>query len=268
MENSNPPPVNSRYDLFSRGIFVDPMVPVSRLQNLAQRLRPLATNIELLRIGADEDGGYLIPNDLEGIGTCFSPGVDQIASFEAGLLQYGIHSHLADFSVDGAPQGVQVASFVKKFIGANNDDKFISLERWMRDTPGYEESKDYILQMDIEGGEYESILSTPDNILSRFRIAAIEFHNIETWAQGDYLSLVEATFGKLLNLFHVVHNHPNNAMGVVNLNGFLAPRLFEITLLRKDRVSKTSGFAKLPHPLDRPNIAGRPDLHFPPSWMT
>ena len=268
MENSVPAPVNSRYDLFSRGIYVDPMVPVSRLQNMARRLRPLSIDIALLRIGAEEDGGYLIPDDLKGIDTCFSPGVDQIASFEAGLLPYGIRSHLADFSVDGVPQGVEVASFVKKFIGANNDDKFMSLERWMRDTPGYGESKDYILQMDIEGGEYESILSTPDKVLSRFRIAAIEFHNIETWAQGDYLSIVEATFGKLLNLFYVVHNHPNNAMGVVDLNGFLAPRLFEITLLRKDRVSKPNGFARLPHPLDRPNIATRPDLHFPENWMS
>ena len=260
-------PTNSRYDLFSRGIYVDPMAPVSQLQKLAHSLRPVATDIGLLRIGAEEDGGYLIPNDLEGISTCFSPGVDQIASFEAGLLQHGIRSHLADFSVDGVPQSVPVASFIKKFIGANNDEKFISLEKWMKDSPEYGDSKDFILQMDIEGGEYESILSTPNEILSRFRIMAIEFHNIETWSQKDYLSLVEATFGKLLNLFHVVHNHPNNAMGVVNLNGFLAPRLFEITLLRKDRVTKTNGFAKLPHPLDRPNIAGRPDLHFPDGWM-
>ena len=268
MENTVNHPVNSRYDLFSRGIYVDPMAPVARLQALAHRLRPVSTDIELLRVGADEDGGYLIPNDLEGISTCFSPGVDQIASFEAGLLSYGIASHLADFSVDGVPQGVSVASFTKKFIGANDNDMYMSLEKWVKDSPEYSQGKDFILQMDIEGGEYESLLSTPIEILSRFRIAAIEFHNIETWAQSDYLSIVEATFGKLLNLFHVVHNHPNNAMGVVNLNGFLAPRLFEITLLRKDRVHKTHGLAKLPHPLDRPNIAGRPDLHFPDGWMT
>lgn len=268
MKESVGHPPNSRYDLFSRGIYVDPMAPVSRLQKLAHQLRPVVTNIDLLRIGAEEDGGYLIPDDLEGINTCFSPGVDQIASFEAGLLQYGIHSHLADFSVDGVPQGVPVASFIKKFIGANNDEKFISLEKWVKDSTASDDSRDLILQMDIEGGEYESILSTPNEILNRFRIVAIEFHNIETWAQGDYLSLVEATFGKLLNLFHVVHNHPNNAMGVVDLNGFLAPRLLEITLLRKDRVSHINGFAKLPHPLDRANVLGRSDLHFPDCWKT
>lgn len=260
-------PVNSRYDLFSRGIFVDPIVPIARLQALAHRIRPVATNVPLLRIGAEEDGGYLIPDDLAGISACYSPGVDQIASFETALLQHGIPSHLADLSVDGPPPGTAAASFIKKFIGANNTEDYISLQKWIADTEGSHSEGDLLLQMDIEGGEYESILSTPDSVLSRFRIIAIEFHNIETWGQGHFLSLVEATFGKLLNLFHVVHNHPNNAMGIVDLNGFLAPRLFEITLLRKDRVKETHGFAKLPHALDRPNLLDRPDIVFPEGWL-
>jgi hypothetical protein len=260
-------PANSRYDLFSRGIYVDPMVETDRLRRLAQRLRPVRTNIDLIRMGAEEDGGYLVPDDLAGISACFSPGVDQVASFEAGLLKYGIRSHLADFSVDHVPQGVPVASFTKKFIGASDNDKFMSLEKWVTSSPEYSSDNDLVLQMDIEGGEYESLLSTPNEILRLFRVATIEFHNIETWGQRDYLSLVEATFEKLLNIFHVVHNHPNNAMGIVDMNGFLAPRLFELTLLRKDRVSKIEGFATVPHPLDRPNLPLVPDIGFPEGWV-
>lgn len=37
---------------------------------------PLTTNIELIRVGSNFDGGYLVPNDLQGIEACFSPGVD------------------------------------------------------------------------------------------------------------------------------------------------------------------------------------------------
>ncbi len=260
-------PVNSRYDLFSRGIFVDPIVPVDRLRKLAQKIRPLNTNIELLRIGAEEDGGYLIPNDLDGISSCYSPGVDQIASFETGLLKYGIPSHLADYSVDAPPKGTSAASFIKKFIGANTIENFISLEKWIEDTGGSSIETDLLLQMDIEGAEYESILSTPNSVLNRFRIIAIEFHNIETWAQSHFLSLVEATFEKLLNQFYVVHSHPNNAMGIVDLNGFLAPRLIEITFLRKDRVNSIYGYANLPHKADRPNLLDRPDILFPNDWV-
>jgi len=260
-------PVNSRYDLLSRGIFVDPIVPIARLKALAQKIRPITTNFELLRIGADEDGGYLIPDDLEGISTCFSPGVDQIASFETDLLRFGISSHLADQSVDGPPANVKVASFIKKFIGANSNENYISLEKWISETDGAAADHDLLLQMDIEGGEYEVILSTPNDVWNRFRIVTIEFHNIETWAQSHFLSIVEASFDKLLDIFHVVHNHPNNALGVVDLNGFLAPRLFEITLLRKDRVAIPGAFAILPNQLDRPNLKERADLLFPTDWL-
>ncbi len=242
------------------------MVSTERLRVLAQSIKPVITEIDLIRIGAEEDGGYLIPNDLEGIETCFSPGVDKIASFEAGLLKYGIGSHLADFSVDGVPEGVPVATFIKKYIGANNNDKFISMESWINGIPDLDKNKDLILQMDIEGGEYETILSMPVDILRRFRIAVIEFHNIETWSQSHYLSIVEAVFEKIQNIFHVVHSHPNNAMGIVDMNGFLAPRVFEMTLLRKDRAVSSGKFSKLPNNLDRKNLKDREEISFPADW--
>jgi hypothetical protein len=46
----------------------------------------------------------------------------------------------------------------------------------------------------------------------------------------------------------------------------LAPRLFEITLLRRDRVSSVGEFCQLPHPLDRPNLPALPDITFPLQW--
>jgi hypothetical protein len=217
-------------------------------------------------LGSDSDGGYLIPNDLKDIQACFSPGVDKIASFEADLLRFGIPSHLADLSVDEVPQGVQAASFLKKFVGANNSEEFITLESWIKENYEIEKSGDFILQMDIEGAEYQTILSTPDYILNKFRIIVIEIHDIETWAQQHFLNIVEAVVDKLLNNFIVVHNHPNNAMGIVNLNGFNSPRLMEITLIRKDRVARQEGFSELPHILDKANLRDRPDITFPEEW--
>jgi len=47
-------------------------------------LRPYTTDKELIRLGAEKDGGYLIPNDLAGIEACFSPGVGNEFNFEKG----------------------------------------------------------------------------------------------------------------------------------------------------------------------------------------
>jgi hypothetical protein len=97
---------------------------MNQLNDLLVSLYPVKTNFELVRIGGNNDGGYLIPNDLEGITACFSPGVDVTASFEKDLLERGIKSHLADASVDGPPNGLEVASFTKKYLDGVNTEGY------------------------------------------------------------------------------------------------------------------------------------------------
>lgn len=93
--------------LIADGIYVEKTTPVDRLNDLAIKLWPVKTRFPLIRIGSENDGGYLIPNDLYGITACFSPGVDINSSFEKELLKReGIPSHLADYSVDAPPPGI------------------------------------------------------------------------------------------------------------------------------------------------------------------
>ena len=64
-------------------------------------LKPKASKTPLIRIGGDRDGSYLVPDDLDGIAACFSPGVNRIKYFEDFLAdRYGIESHMCDFSCD------------------------------------------------------------------------------------------------------------------------------------------------------------------------
>ena len=70
-----------KYELLSKGIFVQKMTSPERIQALIDRLKPVTTRRSLIRIGADSDGGYLIPDDLQGISICFSPGVGPTAAF-------------------------------------------------------------------------------------------------------------------------------------------------------------------------------------------
>ena len=255
-------PSNTRYEYFDKGIFIDPMISKDDLLNFTDKLRPVNLLQSLIRVGDDKDGGYLIPDDLPGIKACFSPGVDDIASFEQGLLDKGIGSHLADYSVETIPDGAKALSFEKKFLGASSHDHFISLEDWVNKYEPDAIENSLLLQMDIEGAEYQTLLSCPEYILNKFKIIVVEFHSIETWSQVDFFHIVESTFNKLLKSHAIVHNHPNNAMGVVNLNGFKYPRLIEVTFYKKN-LCDGNGLAPLPHPLDRPNVNYLPQLDFP-----
>jgi len=252
--------------MMSQGIFVDPMVATSRIKAIAERLTPRHSNFELIRLGAPADGGYLVPADLENLKACFSPGVDTFATFETDLLAHGIGSHLADYSVDKVPDGLAALSFTKKFIGANTIGDHISLHDWVNQYEPDSRDNELLLQMDVEGAEYETLLACPSSTLNKFRIMVIEFHAVESWGHGDFLNIVEATFIKLLNTHFIVHSHPNNAMGLVDMNGFVAPRIFELTLLSRNR-SALGGIAPTPHPLDFPNVRNMPNLDWPQCWV-
>jgi hypothetical protein len=259
-------PENTRYSLFSQGIFVDPMSPTSRLKDLAKKLHPKESNFPLVRMGSNSDGGYLVPDDLEKIKACFSPGVDTFATFEADLLNRGIGSHLADYSVDKVPDGLQALSFTQKFVGANSIGNFISLHDWVEGLEPESRNDSLLLQMDVEGAEYETLLSCPTEILSKFRIMVIEFHGIESWGHNDFLNIVDATFTKILKTHFIVHSHPNNAMGLVDMNGFLVPRVFELTFLSRTR-SSPGDLAITPHPFDFPNVENMPNLNWDQCWV-
>jgi hypothetical protein len=81
--------------LLGRGWFCSTASYDHQVQALLRAMRPVATNRQLIRIGATADGGYLIPDDLEDIRYCFSPGVAQSSAFEADLASRGIESFMA-----------------------------------------------------------------------------------------------------------------------------------------------------------------------------
>ena len=237
---------------------------IDQLKALVKALRPVQTEFELVRIGGANDGGYLIPNDLKGITACFSPGVAETATFEADLCRRGIGSHLADGSVDGAPKGFTPLSFTKKHLDGYNDENNMTLTAWMGEQLAI--MGEYILQMDIEGGEYTTILTTDRNTLNRFRIICIEIHDTDAWFNPIAWNTVCTFFAKLTEDFHVVHNHPNNNCGTVDVSGFLLPRVFELTLLRKDRAEPIGYVGTFPNLLDQPNVTDKPELHLPTYW--
>lgn len=231
---------------------------------VTKKFAPMKTEHDFVRIGPDSDGGYLVPDDLEGIKVCFSPGVCFNAGFEADIKErYGINSHQADYSVETPPEGFEPLSFTKKYLGAYNNEKFMTLESWVRE---HDDGKDdLLLQMDIENGEYATLIATPDEILKRFRIIVLEVHGLDKWAIPVMHITADAMISKLQENFVVVHTHPNNFGGLHNLDGLIVPDTVEITLLRKDRCTVEGPVKDLPHPLDRPCAPHGQDFVLPDS---
>ena len=246
------------------GLSVTHAVEADRLTDLFHSTRPWNTGHALIRIGGEGDGGYLVPDDLEGLHACFSPGVSTVADFEAEMAARGIDCFLADASVDGPPVDNPRFHFEKMFLGPIEGATHIRLPRWVdRCAPP---GGDLLLQMDIEGAEYGVLLDTPAEVLRRFRIIVIEFHELEMLFTRRGFELVNLCLERLLQDFVVVHLHPNNCVPFARKGSVVIPRVMEFTFLRRDRVRAATPALQFPHPLDRPNGADLEDMPLPACW--
>jgi hypothetical protein len=233
----------------------------SEVASLIQAMHPVKTRFELIRIGGNADGGYLIPDDIEGLEAVFSPGVSDVANFEAEMASRGIQCFLADASVVGPPIMNDRFSFVSKHIGLIDDGMFITMDKWVADNaPG---TGDLLLQMDIEGSEWGALANISEATLGRFRIIVLELHEL---GRLFYFQLYRQVLTRLLLTYHVVHLHANNAGSILNFGDFQIPELLEVTFLRKDRSECLDKVWQLPHPLDKDNVRGLPSIRLPRCW--
>jgi hypothetical protein len=246
------------------GISLGRCADVQLVRRLISRLRPVTTDKGLIRLGGDGDGGYVIPDDLDGVVACFSPGVGAVATFEAALVARGVHCYLADASVSGPPITDAMVHFDKKFLGVIDDDTTITLDTWVKlRAPA---DGDLILQMDIEAAEWVVLLNVSEAVLKRFRIIVVELHSLERLIDRMGFELMFATLERLLQQFYVIHSHPNNVARPFKALGVTIPRLLEMTFLRRDRAQVTGCADQFPNALDRKNVPERADFVLPAEW--
>ena len=227
-------------------------IDAASVKALINKLHPVACSSALIRLGPDGDGGYLVPNDLEGIEACFSPGVSDRAGFEVDCAERGMNVFMADGSVEKPPTRHPRFTFIQRFVGASTQGNFMSLDDWISDSLA-DPHADLLLQMDIEGYEYETLLSAPNSLLQRFRIMVVEFHALEYLFSEPIFPFYCQVFAKILRSHTCVHIHPNNVCPSFKVGELEIPQLAEFTFLRNDRISEPRFAIEFPHPLDRDN---------------
>lgn len=233
---------------------------------LLSRLAPIATNRPMIRIGSSGDGGYLAPDDLDGVNVAVSPGVSTEVGFDLAMAERGMEIYMADASVAAPPIEHPHFHFHKKFLDVFEDDENMRLDTLCASIAP-EHTGDRILQMDIEGAEYRVLLDASDETLKSFRIMLVEFHNLDRMFAAFPFWLIQATFQKLLRFHRVVHIHPNNVSGSRMRDNIEIPPVMEFTFYRNDRVVHEADREPcFPHPLDQDNLAHLPSLTLPECW--
>lgn len=257
-----------RQAAFKNHYWIEKLNSKVELQEFLEQFREHYISCDLVRIGGDGDGGYLLPDVFDKISCCFSPGIGYTANFEKELSEkFNIKSFMADASVKKAPLSDRNFDFIPKFLGSHSRENFITLSEWIAQN-NLESDSNLLLQMDIEGGEYDVLIYEDTNTLASFSAMVVEFHNLQKLFEHDFLRMVSAIFEKIYKNFSICHVHPNNCCGIASLDGIEIPRTIEVTFIRNDLLDNFANgkSVTLPHPLDSKNVEKNDDISMPLEW--
>ena len=250
--------------LFWDRIFVSNATRHSQAAALIRSLRPVGVPGGLRRFGPAGDGGYLMPDDLDGVVASISPGVSSECGFDEAIASRGIDVLLADASVSAPPVQHPRFRFWPKFLDVSSSPQTLTLDELGQEIKA---DGDLIMQMDIEGAEYRVLYSISDALLKRLRIIVVEFHELDQIFSRFGFDIIKPVFGKLTAHHSVVHIHPNNVSQPVIRGDLSVPPVMEFTFCRKDRMG--GGEAPqpaYPHRLDAPCVSSRPTYELPSCW--
>ena len=246
-------------------IHIDTTINKKNFIDLINLMKVKDLGFNLIRVGSKNDGGYLLPDILDEIDYCFSPGVGNTYEFEKDLRKKNINLFLIDGSVEKNNINLDKFDFLKKRLSSKNNNNEITLENWMSIKLN-NNNRNLLLQMDIEGSEYEVINSTSSEYLKLFKILIIEFHYFEKLTNKLNYNIFSNCIKKILENFEIAHIHPNNCNGTFNLFDEKIPTAIEVTFLRKDLCKKKENIKILPHKYDQKNVINLPEVKLSKRW--
>jgi len=197
--------------------------------NLLKSLEVYDFNInKKFRLGENKDGGYVM-GDIGNIYDCYiSAGVSTEESFTKDFINKYNIDPFDCFAFDGTIEKypydyTKNISFIKKNINSFNDEHNTNLHSL------FNKYDNIFIKMDIEGGEYQWLLSLNDEQLNKIKQIVIEFHGINDDTWNSSLNDKIICFEKLAKTHYLIHAHGNNHSKTQNN----IPDVIELTYIHK-----------------------------------
>jgi hypothetical protein len=178
-------------------------------QRLFLELKPVQLkNCNFKRFGDPGDGGYLMCDNLmQNVESAYSYGISGTDEWGCDISKnYNLLVHQYDcFNLKRPVCGEGNFDFHEECIG----DKYVIAEGKPFDSlnnqiiKNKDQGKLLVIKMDVEGAEWDSILSTPAAVLNVINQLSVEFHGVD---QKKYIKVIR----KLKKVFYIVDVHFNN----------------------------------------------------------
>ena len=228
------------------------------LRTLLRPMTPEGGNF--VRVGGANDGGYVMVDHGLDNTSVYNFGIGSEVTWDQAMAERGNIIYQFDHTIDAPPPIVGETVFVRKGLGISSDDHFVSLGDALS-ANDHCNRRNLVLNIDIEGGEWEILPHLGSYELAPFAQIVMELHGLlRTIVDPEFRTLVHDSLSTLFVTHQLVHVHANNFGECAIASGVLAYDVLEVTLLRKPGWKFTECDETFPRVLDRPNNAHRPEL--------
>lgn len=204
---------------------------------------------DFVRVGAANDGGYVMLDDLPG-GVAYSFGINDDVTWDDDMASRGYEVYMYDYTIDALPYEKDGFHFFKEGIADfEESDNLKKLETFIKRN-GHEKNGNMILKIDVEGAEWGVFENIPANLLKRFNQIVVEFHDLFDF---NNLARYNDVFEKISKIHQPVHYHINNYGDVYWFNDKPFGNAIEVTFANKEKYVFLEGEIELPRSQDAPN---------------
>lgn len=200
---------------------------------------------ELERVGPAGDGSYLLPIWWRELDTLISPGVGTEFGFDLAFAEHGKRSVLMldpTVTLDELPSGM---THIRFWLGRTEAPDTWTLSRCLEHIDESQSSSRLMLQMDIEGAEWQILAGADDEILSRFEIVIIEFHDLDKYLDRRSSCYARLAIENLCEQFELVSLEPTRGALELGNGPYRFHQTVETTWIRKAKLRSEASLGEM-----------------------
>jgi len=204
-------------------------------KNFFKYLKPKDLNQNKIRVGPNEDGGYVCSEFLfEQCDTLFNYGVGNECRYEYDFVErFGKPAYLFDHTI-GKESGVwkENVNFINEGLGTGEENVKHFYEHYNE----LNLSGEILLKIDVEGYEYEYFQQVDETMLNDLVCGLmLEVHWLDSHVnRQNFINMM-----KIIDKYFVLnHIHGNVWGGTWKYDGYEIPRVMELSFVNRKYVSE------------------------------
>ncbi|MDP2354557.1 MAG: FkbM family methyltransferase [Beijerinckiaceae bacterium] len=213
-----------------------------------------------IRIGRQNDGGYVLIDEERRTRVCYSFGIGLDASWDYEMAIRGAIVYQYDHNLAKPPQQHPSFRFYSIGVGPVSHGNIKTIQDLIAEN-GHATEDQMILKMDIEGAEWDILDQVSLPLLKQFVQIIVELHGMSEMRSKTWCARAERVLLKLSQSHVPVHVHGNNFSLFDVVEGIPVPQVVEVTFARRSSYSTRAGSVRFPTDIDQPNNPDVADLY-------